>query len=969
MKKNKIKSIEIDSFRAFTNKINLNFEINGSVADIVVIYAANGTGKTSTIEGVEWATTGAILRLDTIFSNNKGNKKPREGYILKNQQSEKNIGSVSIELDNGNKIHRQTKPKVNRNNDYCEGETITTVEGMEYFGRNILSQGAISKSTYEASSGSLFNSLIEKIENEEDIKIYNELNAIKTKIKSSNNDSIVEIKLINNLISKEDGEVDLIKSDYVENYNIQESLHYQSFKNNFSFCEDLSLKNDDEIISYIRESETKLDNLKDKLSTFDINTYRISAKNYLNSSKIIELQTENLLKGNDLSELKDKKEDLERKKRSNGLFLGTESIVEVNNIISSHNKESEIIEKYKKYLRKANKTKDTVLMKDKSIDLLTSTDKENKLNILESLLLSLFSNTDDSNLPLPEKSLLSNSITKDIQAKNDQLNLVTRSSFIKENNEIGDVINFKKKSLSLEEINIKIKALINEKEKIISFDEKLDLIKTYANEVINEKQLSNCPACGNQYENVDKLLESVSNFKSDGKKLIEGSISTLTDQKNDIIFDIDNLTKAIDKQVSEERKVIQENIQLLKERMDKFNELYSLLNELDIKYESTSLKQVLGEVNLQKESLNKIISKSRRFKDKYSAWSLKIRTKIDEIEGELRQNKLDIKRIINSCFNQFGVDIAELIIISGSYHVFLFKENQFSCSIKILEKDIELADSEIKNIKSKVLGLCSKAAFDFDANINEIREKAIQSKRDFKASYNYIKSNIIDYNTSKNEDLYSLITSIQETFSSYLSHIDASQKLASKKETIASHKRDLSIKERSVEEGKTNLDKIQKALESVKKYFEDLASKNINKEVLNDMFMYIEPHLKYDEITFKIDLDGNNKGIYIQAKSSENQEKNTPVYYLSEAQTNILSICIFLADNARETETGINTIIIDDPVQSMDDLNSYALIDLCKIFARRFKKQIIITTHNRSFYNLFKDKLPESRYPTKFITL
>jgi exonuclease SbcC len=135
------------------------------------------------------------------------------------------------------------------------------------------------------------------------------------------------------------------------------------------------------------------------------------------------------------------------------------------------------------------------------------------------------------------------------------------------------------------------------------------------------------------------------------------------------------------------------------------------------------------------------------------------------------------------------------------------------------------------------------------------------------------------------------------------------------------------------------------------------------------MFMYIEPHLKYDEISFKVDLDGKNKGIYIQAKSSASKENNTPIYYLSEAQTNILSICIFLAKHARKSDTGIDTIIIDDPVQSMDDLNSYALIDLCKIFSRRFNKQIIITTHNRSFFNLFQDKLPESRYPTKFIYL
>ncbi|HAS6849281.1 TPA: AAA family ATPase, partial [Vibrio parahaemolyticus] len=68
MIKNKIKKITLDSFRAFSDKKELDFEIDNKVADIVVIYAPNGSGKTSTIEGIEWAATGKVSRLDTIIS-------------------------------------------------------------------------------------------------------------------------------------------------------------------------------------------------------------------------------------------------------------------------------------------------------------------------------------------------------------------------------------------------------------------------------------------------------------------------------------------------------------------------------------------------------------------------------------------------------------------------------------------------------------------------------------------------------------------------------------------------------------------------------------------------------------------------------------------------------------------------------------------------------------------------------------
>ncbi|HAS6849286.1 TPA: AAA family ATPase, partial [Vibrio parahaemolyticus] len=203
----------------------------------------------------------------------------------------------------------------------------------------------------------------------------------------------------------------------------------------------------------------------------------------------------------------------------------------------------------------------------------------------------------------------------------------------------------------------------------------------------------------------------------------------------------------------------------------------------------------------------------------------------------------------------------------------------------------------------------------------------------------------------------------------FLANLLTSQKITSKKENIIENRKLLEAKKREIREGLSKLEKVNLALDEAMSYFSELASDSINSEVLNDMFMYVEPHLKYDEISFRVDLNGNNKGIYIQARSNAMDDDNTPIYYLSEAQINILSICIFLADHAREVDSSINAIVIDDPVQSMDDLNSYALIDLCKIFSRRFKKQIVITTHNRSFFNLFRNKLPEERYSTKFISL
>jgi DNA repair exonuclease SbcCD ATPase subunit len=969
MKKNKIKSLEIDSFRAFSNKINLNFEANGSVADIVVIYAANGTGKTSTIEGVEWATTGAILRLDTIFSNNKDNKNPREGCILKNRQSEKNIGSVSIELDNGERIHRQTKPKSNQNNDYCEGVIIETVEDIQYFNRNILSQGSISKFSYEASSGTLFNSLLDTLESKNDLATYDKLNETHSRVDKSNSATIVEINFINGLISKENKEIDEIKSDYIDSSNLQESEHYILFKNNFSFYEDLSLKNNNEIISYIKESNTKLDSLKDKLIAFNIDDYRVDLKRNIISSKVIKLKENNIVRSNNLLKLECDLEEFISKKKEINRYLEKENINQINQMINSYRDYSQKIKKSNVYLIKAKRVKQKLLINTQTNSLLMLENKERKINKVVSCLLALFSNSNDINIIISEKNLFLKEINQEIQDKNNEMNSITRSSFIKINSNIDDVVLLNKRSLTLEELNIKIEDLISEKEKNVSFDEKLELIKTYATEVISEKQLSNCPACSHQYNDVNKLLESVNNVKNNSKSLVDGAILSLTELKNEYIYDIDRLTKNIDKRVLDKHIIIQDKIQLLTERNQKYIEVDSILNDLDIKYENIEVQQVLRELNLQQRAARDKYSTLNVLQQKYKFWFNKISTKINEEDNKQNQNNLDKKKITRSCIEQFGVDIEELIQISSSYHVLLFRDNKINSLVLNLKKDIEDINSVIKQGKDEVLFLCSKAGFDVDANINKIFEETIETKRVIKASYKYIQSSIKTYSISKNIEALDLVTDLQEVFSTYLSKIETSQVLLVKNETIDTHKSNLKNKTDTLKEGLKNIEKIKITLDDVMIYFSSLASESINNEVLNDMFMYIEPHLKYDEISFKVDLDGKNKRMYIQAKSSATKESNTPVYYLSEAQTNILSICIFLAKHARESDTGIDTIIIDDPVQSMDDLNSYALIDLCKIFARRFNKQIIITTHNRSFYNLFKDKLPESRYPTKFITL
>lgn len=81
----------------------------------------------------------------------------------------------------------------------------------------------------------------------------------------------------------------------------------------------------------------------------------------------------------------------------------------------------------------------------------------------------------------------------------------------------------------------------------------------------------------------------------------------------------------------------------------------------------------------------------------------------------------------------------------------------------------------------------------------------------------------------------------------------------------------------------------------------------------------------------------------------------SPSAFFSEAQMNSLAITVFLAGALRQRWSGFNTIIIDDPVQQMDEMNVCAFLDLIRGLSSQ--RQFIIFTCSREFYLLALEKL------------
>lgn len=91
------------------------------------------------------------------------------------------------------------------------------------------------------------------------------------------------------------------------------------------------------------------------------------------------------------------------------------------------------------------------------------------------------------------------------------------------------------------------------------------------------------------------------------------------------------------------------------------------------------------------------------------------------------------------------------------------------------------------------------------------------------------------------------------------------------------------------------------------------------------------------------------------------------INYLSSGQLSGLAIALTLALNKVYGEKSIDLIMIDDPVQTMDEIN---IASLTEILRNEFKeKQIIMSTHEEEVSRYIRYKFAKYNLNTKRINI
>jgi len=101
--------------------------------------------------------------------------------------------------------------------------------------------------------------------------------------------------------------------------------------------------------------------------------------------------------------------------------------------------------------------------------------------------------------------------------------------------------------------------------------------------------------------------------------------------------------------------------------------------------------------------------------------------------------------------------------------------------------------------------------------------------------------------------------------------------------------------------------------------------------------------------------------------SATNARSNSPEQVLSSSQVNALALSLFVALNLGLPKLPLNALLMDDPLQSLDEISLLGVADLL----RRAKptRQLIISTHDERFVGLLQRKLRSTQSDERVLTI
>lgn len=1021
----KVKAINIEAFRAYEEEMKFDFRHgdSDSAADLVVIYAPNGYGKTSFFDAVEWAVTDQIGRFNSSTAIKEEVKK-EEGPILKNKNSEKSQGIVQIVSEDNNIFEKKTKKITgNMKGDYKPGvlgpvpsELSGLLNEKEKFCiTNMLAHDKITNflQTYTAGDKSDalkvfwdnhgYSEILENI-NEMYKVIVNKEKDLSRKIRSSELD-LKKYKMEKN----KESEV----KELINTFNSKSNEHKINEENLIENI-DVVAKRVSSIIDNMRHNrirnEQKISSLE--LLTVDYPEFNSGAtklKDKLAEKVTIEKKIKMISSIEKLNEKKDIL--LKRDQEYKSVLNDWDTFSELNKNVVEYS-----VQKKKVIDARPEVQRDQVVV--------NSQIQSSKKNIADYLEQKKQSIEYRSNIDVDI-----NNYSKNVESGNKYASLIKKSEYIldERKNRRKDLVekisatelekksgeNFKDiESFVSEELKKAYeshKELIDEKSKLelvkkelearcknaLEMNDKHNQLIIMGKELIEGTESCTCPLCHKKYDDYATLIEKMES-EAKNNDALEVSRTALDDN-------------------SKELKRINQNLIKVKEQLD--FEINETIRQLEKKSstESKKIRRLQVRVEDWKNLNEKVRIENKCLEEKYSTKKIDISNsnEMSKLKGSVDKTLAELEVAIDIEENKLKVNIKseeqllkrikedELKVIDFDEKINqLTGNNIYRENLKFLEinqfdyLDTKLSDT-LQNVVEKER-VISEEIKSYKKKITELETQIDESKDEVSVRYNEVLILIQELTASKDEyllrinkaldkdeyeekdikELLNLQTSlinqkIKETTqcTDILSAINDSLSVLQQQKIWLDKKKELTNLKQKLASLTSKLEKLNKSKEVVEEFIVDETNKYFDSTTINQIYNKIDPHPNMNHIKFITKNSSKGLQTHIYTFDDNEEDKMSPVLYLSSAQVNILSLCIFLAKVLTEDETTLNTIFMDDPIQHLDGINLLAFIDLLRTITTVMGRQIIISTHNEHFYDLIKVKMDDAYYCSKFIEL
>lgn len=518
-----------------------------------------------------------------------------------------------------------------------------------------------------------------------------------------------------------------------------------------------------------------------------------------------------------------------------------------------------------------------------------------------------------------------------------------------------------------------------------------------SHKVLEHLKGSKCPLCGTDFETQEKLLKNISE-----NTVISTALEEDLQEKN-VLADKINKHK---NSMSEKRKE-------LFDKIDKENsEIIEKIKSIDI-----SAKQLRDEKEQLKSTLNNIVSK--------------LAQDYGDIKGTIEEDKQkELKGLVKATETNITATQQILSGLEKEINQCLADITSHEDKIKdIDEKSIALSEDDFyveytsrlgdEKLSEECLDSWKNRLASIDEEIVQIglQQKSSQCKLDELIKSGFRKENAPSMKDKRNvlaEELSEKLNVWNNTLSflmtvcmipiegraksneikvAYESVLEATRKnqekvdtkltllnkyevlltLGEKYSTNEVRKAELRNKEEQLKEETQKRDLINYERARLQKYLEDFVKGFFQLDIINKLYNTIDPHPEYKQIDFKCDFKNKDPRLNVVMYSvKDGHDTIVPNLYFSTAQINILSFCIFLAKALyakTDKNEDLGCIFIDDPIQALDDINILSMIDLLRNVAYSLDKQIILTTHDRNFFELLKKKVPAELFGSRFLEL